>query len=93
MLLEKCKYVVKEKKLSKYIIVYYYICKCYQKRKKSFRKNHVKGTKIFLKKKKTRKDQDKYKNPSEQEKEKKHQYHRDQNKISSEEEKQKRLNI
>ena len=73
-----------------YIIIYVNVIK---KRKTSFRKNHVKGTKIFLKKKKTRKDQDKYKNPSEQEKEKKHQYHRDQNKISSEEEKQKRLNI
>ena len=71
-----------------YIIIYVNVIK---KRKKSFRKNHVKGTKIFLKKK--RKDQDKYKNPSEQEKEKKHQYHRHQNKIPSEEEKQKRLNI
>ena len=71
-----------------YIIIYVNVIK---ERKKSFRKNHVKGTKIFLKKK--RKDQDKYKNPSEQEKEKKHQYQRHQNKIPSEEEKQKRLNI
>ena len=59
--LEECKYVVEEKKIPKYIIDSIEISSdsdkmtinCYQKTKKSFKKKHVKGTKIFLKKKKT----------------------------------------
>ena len=59
--LEECKYVVKEKKILKYIIGNIEISSdsdkmtinYYQKTKKSFKKKHVKGTKIFLKKKKT----------------------------------------
>ena len=48
----------------------------YQKTKKSFTKNHVKGTKIFLKKKKTNRANMLVsdRNPSEEEKEKKRQY-------------------
>ena len=55
MLLEKCKYVVKEKKLPKYIIVYYYICKCYQRKKEKLSKEPC----------------ERYQNLSEKEKEKK----------------------
>ena len=55
---------------------------CYQKkRKKSFRKKHVKGTKIFLKKKKTKcgnRNREWYRNLSEEVKEKKRQYGREQ---------------
>ena len=52
--------------------------KCYQKTKKSSKKKHVKGTKIFLKKKKKkhRKPWDRYKNLSEEEKQKKVEYMR-----------------
>ena len=48
----------------------------YQKTKKSLKKNHVKGTKIFLKKKKTNRANmlASDRNPSEEEKEKKRQY-------------------
>ena len=61
-----------------------------KKQKKSFKKKHVKGTKIFLRKKKRwKKAWGRYKNLSE-EKEKKHHYC-DQNKNLSEEEKQKKV--
>ena len=61
MYLEECKYVIKEKKIPKYIIDNIEISSdsdkmtinYYQKTKESFKKKHVKGTKIFLKKKKT----------------------------------------
>ena len=48
----------------------------YQKTKKSLKKNHVKGTKIFLKKKKTNRANMLVsdRNPSEEEREKKRQY-------------------
>ena len=52
----------------------------YQKTKKSLKKNHVKGTKIFLKKKKTNRANMLVsdRNPSEEEKEKKRQYNCEQ---------------
>ena len=65
-----------------------------KKTKKSFRKKHSKGTKLFLRKKKKKskkKARDRYKNLSEEEKEEKHQYHWDQNKNLSKEEKQKKF--
>ena len=54
----------------------------------------MKGTKIFLKKKKKqgeKKARDRCNNLSEEEKEKKHQYHRDRTKNLSEEEKEKKV--
>ena len=124
MFLEECKYIVKEKKIPKYIIndieiysdsdressdeensdketfdeetsdeensdeknsneenYFFFLCikminNFYQKTKKSLKKNHVKGTKIFLKKKKTNRANMLVsdRNPSEEEKEKKRQY-------------------
>ena len=66
----------------------------YQKTKKRLKKNHMKGTKILLKKKKKKyktKARDRYKNLSEEEKEKKRQYHSDRTKNLSEEEKQEKV--